>query len=93
MAYAKLNGKYIKRNNKPIKVDASIDSNIKPENIKKDVEILGVVGSLENSNPVEVATAEEMEALLTADNIGKIYKFVGTSEKYITNAIYIVEEN
>lgn len=47
MAYAKLNGKYIKRNNKPIKVDASIDSNIKPENIKKDIEILGIVGTLE----------------------------------------------
>lgn len=96
MAYAKLNGKYIKRDNKPIKVDASIDSNIKPENIKKDVSILGVTGILESggsAEPVEVATAEEMDALLIADNVGKIYKFVGTSEKYITNAIYIVEEN
>lgn len=74
-------------------VTSAIDSNIIPENIKKDISILGVVGSLENSNPVEVATSSEMDALLVADNVGKIYKFVGTSSKYITNAIYIVEEN
>ena len=74
-------------------VTSDIDSNIIPENIKKDISILGVKGTMEGANPVEVATAEEMDALLINDNIGKIYKFVGTSSKYITNAIYIVEEN
>ena len=32
-------------------VNSSIDSNIKAENIKKDVEILGVVGNVEESMP------------------------------------------
>lgn len=51
----------------------------------------GVV--IKSFNPVEISTEAEMDALLVGNNIGKIYKFVGTSLKYITNAIYIVEEN
>lgn len=109
-------------------VTSDIDSNITPENIKKDVSVLGVVGIFEGyENPqektvtpsnerqeitpdegytclskvivegittsMEISTEAEMDALLINDNIGKIYKFVGTSSKYITNAIYIVEEN
>lgn len=73
-------------------VTSAIDSNITAENIKKDVEILGVVGSLETSNPVEVLTSSEMDALLVADNVGKIYKFVGETDSTYTNgSIYIVE--
>lgn len=51
------------------------------------------VEGVESTNPVEISTEAEMDALLTADNVGKIYKFVGNNGKYITNAIYIVEEN
>ena len=32
-------------------VNSSIDNNIRPENIKKDVEILGVVGNVEEGIP------------------------------------------
>ena len=74
-------------------VTSAIDSNITAENIKKDVSILGVVGTFEGANPVEIYTESEMDALLVADNVGKIYKFVGNNGKYMTNAIYIVEEN
>ena len=45
--------------------------------------IKGSSGSGSNGTPIEVATAEEMDALLVAENVGKIYKYVGT-----TNATY-----
>lgn len=105
-------------------VTSAIDQNIKAENIKKDVTILGVAGTLEegggelagynvesivsedgasqtltitsgfsaNGNPIEVATDEEMTNALTQANVGKVYKFTGTSSTYETDAIYIVSE-
>jgi len=39
-------------------VTSSVDSNIQPENIKKDVTILGVTGTLEASNPYIIRVAE-----------------------------------
>lgn len=42
-------------------VTSEIDSNIKPENIKKDAEILGVVGNLETVNATEVRIAPTSE--------------------------------
>lgn len=48
---------------------------------------------LMNGLPIEISTAEEMDALLIEANIGKIYKYVGeTTEKYIKDNIYIVTE-
>lgn len=42
---------------------------------------------------VEVSTAAEMNALLVEANIGKAYKFVGTTDDTYTNGdIYVVEE-
>ena len=42
---------------------------------------------------VEVSTAAEMNALLVEANIGKTYKFVGTTDDTYTNGdIYVVEE-
>jgi len=42
----------------------------------------------------DVSTVAEMEALLIQDNIGKIYRYTGTtSETYINGDIYIVEES
>lgn len=47
----------------------------------------------ERSKPTEISTSEEMDALLIASNVGKIYKFVGTTdEKYVNGDIYLVEE-
>lgn len=42
---------------------------------------------------VEVTTAAEMNALLVEANVGKAYKFVGTTDDTYTNGdIYVVEE-
>ena len=42
--------------------------------------------------PIEIANDNGMTNALTSNNIGKVYKFIGTSETYETNAIYIVNE-
>lgn len=46
-----------------------------------------------NTNTViEIATADEMSALLTEDNVGKMYKYVGESNGTFENGeIYVVE--
>lgn len=67
--------------------------NLTPENIKKDVNILGTVGTFEGGTPIELSTSEEMEAVLVADNIGKIYKYVGETNETFTNGnLYQVME-
>lgn len=35
--------------------------------------------------PVDVATAEEMTALLVSENVGKVYRYTGTTESTYTN--------
>lgn len=35
--------------------------------------------------PEDVVTAEEMATLLTADNVGKVYRFTGTTDDTYTN--------
>lgn len=45
-----------------------------------------------NGNPIEVSTDEEMTNALTEANLGKVYKFTGTSSTYETDAIYIISE-
>lgn len=44
--------------------------------------------------PIEVTTAEAMDALLVTENIGKVYKFVGTTDDTYTNGeLYqVIEE-
>lgn len=43
--------------------------------------------------PIEVSSIEQMDALLVAENIGKIYKYVGeTNEKYTSGALYQISE-
>ena len=67
-------------------VTSSIDSNIVAENIKKDVTILDVVGTLETASAItDVATSSEMTALLTSENVGKVYRFTGTTDSTYTN--------
>lgn len=73
---------------------SAIDANIQSENIKKDVTILGVTGTLNTNIPQEISTEQEMNDLLVIDNLGKAYKFTGEStENYINGDIYIVEGN
>ena len=81
-------------------VTADIDSNIKAENIKEGVSILGVTGAFAgggtSGEAIEIATEAEMTAVLTNatdDDIGKIYKYTGTTGIYENGALYVVEKN
>ena len=48
----------------------------------------------EKSKPIEISASIEMDSLLVAENVGKTYKFVGTTDKkYVNGDIYIVEES
>lgn len=50
-----------------------------------------VSGSYQDSTPIEISTDAGMEAVLTSDNVGKVYKFTGTSDTYTNGDLYIVE--
>lgn len=65
------------------------DANLVAENIKAGVSIFGVTGT--SSEPIEISTDAGMEAVLTSENVGKAYKFIGTSNTYINGDLYIVE--
>ena len=41
--------------------------------------------------PIEISTDAGMEAVLTSNNVGKVYKFTGTSDTYTNGDLYIVE--
>ena len=49
------------------------------------------ITALKLSTPIEISTDAEMEAVLTSDNVGKVYKFTGTSDTYTNGDLYIVE--
>ena len=67
------------------------DSNLTADNIKSGTSIFGVMGSYVDSTPIEISTDAGMEAVLTSDNVGKVYKFTGTSNTYTNGDLYIVE--
>ena len=67
------------------------DSNLVADNIKSGTSIFGVTGTYVDSTPIEISTDSEMEAVLTSDNVGKVYKFTGTSDTYTNGDLYIVE--
>lgn len=46
----------------------------------------------EKGQVIELSTDEEMTNALTADNLGKVYKFIGTSEIYETGTMYVIGE-
>ena len=49
--------------------------------------------NVETGKAIEINTASEMDALLVADSVGKIYKYTGVSNGTYTNGnLYIVEE-
>ena len=49
------------------------------------------ITALKLSVPIEISTDAGMEAVLTSDNVGKVYKFTGTSDTYINGDLYVVE--
>lgn len=67
------------------------DANLTAANIKAGTNIFGVMGSYVDSTPIEISTDAEMEAVLTSDNVGKVYRFTGTSDTYTNGDLYIVE--
>lgn len=67
------------------------DANLTAANIKAGTSIFGVTGSYVDSTPIEISTDAGMEAVLTSDNVGKVYKFTGTSDTYTNGDLYIVE--
>lgn len=67
------------------------DANLVAGNIKSGVSIFGVSGSYKDSIPIEISTDAGMEAVLTSNNVGKVYKFTGTSSTYTNGDLYVVE--
>lgn len=67
------------------------DSNLTADNIKSGTSIFGVTGSYVDSTPIEISTDAGMEVVLTSGNVGKVYKFTGTSDTYTNGDLYIVE--
>lgn len=56
-------------------------------------DIIVTAPEIENSPlPIEVATEEEMNALLETAEIGNIYKYTGETGTYENGALYVVEE-
>ena len=49
------------------------------------------ITALKLSVPIEISTDAGMEAVLTSDNVGKVYKFTGTSDTYTNGDLYVVE--
>lgn len=63
-----------------------------PANVRKNTSISGVTGTLAYIEEIE--TEEAMNALLTADNVGNAYRFIGEStENYVNGDLYVVEDN
>lgn len=53
-----------------------------------------VVVSVPQGEPISVSTAAGMAAALTAENVGKVYRFTGTTDSDYTNGdLYLVEAN
>lgn len=67
------------------------DANLIEDNIKSGVTIFGEAGGLVEGKPIEVSTAIAMDNLLVSDNVGKVYKFTGTTDaNYINGELYEV---
>jgi hypothetical protein len=56
--------------------------------VKQSELVVPAVGGL----PIDITTDADMANALTEANVGKVYKFTGTSDTYETDAIYIVSE-
>ena len=47
--------------------------------------------NIADSTPIEISTDAGMEEVLTSDNVGKVYKFTGTTGTYTNGDLYVVE--
>ena len=57
------------------------------------VDLIKSIGDSGTAQIQQISSATEMTKLLSSNNIGSVYKYVGeTTEKYINGDIYVVEE-
>ena len=69
-----------------VAISSTEQAKLLPANIKTNTTILGVTGTYTgDGTPVNIATAAEMDALLISSNVGKIYRFTGTTDTTYTN--------
>lgn len=92
------NGNALISGNKALEVTASVDSNIVPENIKKDVSILGVTGTYEGSGGGGSGTAtitnpKNGAYIGTTTSSGVITHQYQVSSGTITDAFLVVGNN
>ena len=61
--------------------------------VEDDIHVIPDFEMGSSGTPIELTTSEEMEAVLVAENIGKIYKYVGETNETFTNGnLYQVME-
>ena len=78
----------------PILQDVTVteNSDVKAELGYDGLGVVTVDVPSDKGEVIELSTDEEMTNALTAENVGKVYKFVGTSETYETGTMYVIGE-
>ena len=66
-------------------IDSALDAILDIQN--------SLIGGGDSPLPIEVASEEEMTALLETEEVGSVFKYVGeTTDTYTKGELYIVEE-
>lgn len=79
--------------NKSITISQNGSQTFYPDTGYAGLSSMAVTTNVATANPVTVATKAEMNALLIPGNVGKVYKYVGTTGTYQQNSYYVVENN
>ena len=73
-------------------IPAMVDERYINRDFATSQEVAAIFG-LDVSDIEDVATASEMDALLTAENVGRTYRYTGTTDdSYVNGDLYRVEE-
>lgn len=100
--YITSNNVYDATTYKQVEVSVAIPSNYAAQTYSKKVKENGIYNTANNPYVIaavppvaEVATASEMDALLVDENVGKYYKFTGTTDDTYTNGdiYYVVDDS
>ena len=95
-SYAKFTFEYIDpekpTQEKTITVTENSTTEVTPDS-GKVLSKVTIITNIQTAVPEEVSTAEAMNELLVAVNVGKAYKFTGTTDDTYTNGdIYVVKQ-